>query len=64
MRDFSASPADSMYSLVLYIYDFSLNGHLCLGDDQILRLEQVPSIRIGKLPKYSFNTSHSPVYQN
>ncbi len=35
-----------------------LNSHLCLGDEKILRLEQVPSLRIGKLPKYSFNTSY------
>ena len=59
MRDFPPSHADSMYSLVV-MCDFSLNGHLCLGDEKGLRLGQVPSLRIGKLPKDSFNTSHGP----
>ena len=33
---------------------------MCLGDEKGLRLGQVPSLRIGKLRKYSFNTSQDP----
>ena len=28
-------------------YKITMNGHLCLGDEKILRLKQLPSLGIG-----------------
>ncbi len=43
MRDFFPHHTQTAHSL-LVICDFSLNDHLCLGDEKMLRLEQVLSL--------------------
>ena len=43
-------------------YKITMNGHLCLGDEKILRLKQLPSLGIGLITEVHTHV-RCPVYQ-
>ena len=41
-------------------YKITMNGHLCLGDEKILRLKQLPSLGIGLITEvHTHSTCHA-----